>query len=108
LNSQGTCENADVAIAASAAAATNVLDKGVIESSSELTWTPTDRALTNQRLNFRGLEMPLHNRFDSPEASTWIARIALRYRFKSQPAFPQAGNLDDGWPDSRPDHLEAR
>jgi hypothetical protein len=36
LNSQGTCENADVAIAESAAAAIKVLDKVVIASSSEI------------------------------------------------------------------------
>src|SRR5882724_9014459 len=45
LNSQGTWENAEVAIAASAAAAMRVLDNVVIGNSSELTRTPANSAL---------------------------------------------------------------
>src|SRR5205085_12309172 len=69
LNSPGTCEKAEVAIATSVAAAIKVLDKIVIASSSELTCTPTNRALAHRRLDRQRLEMPLHNRFDSREAS---------------------------------------
>jgi len=69
LNSQGTWENAEVAIAASAAAAMKVLDKVLIGNSSELTWTPANRALTHLRLNGQRIEIPLHNRFDSRGAS---------------------------------------
>src|SRR3954451_21918071 len=90
LNSQGTCENAEVAIAASAAAAIMLLNKVVTGRSSKLTWTPANRALTHQMPNDRSLEMPLHNRFDSCRASLWTA-IARGYRLESECAFHITG-----------------
>src|SRR5258707_6159861 len=59
LNSHATCENADVATTAKAAAAMKVLDRLVMKGSSRLTWTPADRTPWHQRAPRLRLEMPL-------------------------------------------------